>query len=89
MANLIKQLDGFRLVTAEILYHMPDHPALLQTYVWQDYDQAPKWPILMKFLRFWDKNLAGPIHSVTVAEQKVISAHDMRWILQDDHWIKH
>ena len=39
-----KMLDGYRLVTAEILYRMPDHPAFLQTFVWQDYDLEPKYP---------------------------------------------
>ena len=26
-----------RLTTAEILYHLPDHPELLQIYLWQDH----------------------------------------------------
>ncbi len=62
------QLQGFRLTTAEILYHMPDHPALLQSFVWQQMDQAPRYPRLNKFLEFWRANLDGALHSVTVAE---------------------
>ena len=27
----IRQLEGYGLTTATILYHMPDHPGLLQT----------------------------------------------------------
>jgi len=34
MTNLALQLNGYRLTTAEILYHMPDHPYLLQSFVW-------------------------------------------------------
>ena len=30
LTMLQKQLDGYRLTTAQILYHMPDHPRLLQ-----------------------------------------------------------
>jgi uncharacterized protein Usg len=26
MSDLARQLDGYRLTTAEILYHLPDHP---------------------------------------------------------------
>src|SRR5258708_27311679 len=37
-SNFRRQLEGYGLTTAHILYRMPDHPALLQTYVWQDYD---------------------------------------------------
>jgi len=39
------QLMGYRLATAEITYHMPDHPAILQTLVWQHYDLAPEFPV--------------------------------------------
>ena len=53
MASLIPQLKRYRLTTAEILYHFPDHPDLLQTYVWQDYDLAPEFPTLRRFLDFW------------------------------------
>ncbi len=39
-----KQLEGYGLTTANILYRMPDHPSVLQTYVWQAYDLAPRFP---------------------------------------------
>ena len=58
--------EGYRLATAEILYRLPDHPALLQTYVWQDYDLPPSYPALKKFLAFWRDNLDGKLHSVRV-----------------------
>jgi uncharacterized protein Usg len=69
-----KMLDGYRLVTAEILYRMPDHPDFLQTFVWQDYDLAPRYPTLTKFLSFWETNLEGPLYSVRVASKQLISA---------------
>lgn len=72
------QLQGYRLATAEILYHMPDHRELLQSYIWQDYDLAPSYPVLTKFLQFWARELEGPIHSVRVAGKKLISAQDIR-----------
>jgi uncharacterized protein Usg len=56
-----------RLTTAEILYHMPDHPDLLQSYLWQDYDLVPNLPVLRKFLGFWERELDGKLHSVRVA----------------------
>ena len=57
-----EQLQGFSLTTAEILYRMPDHPSLLQTYIWQDYDQHPNFPKLYGFLNFWTENLDGPLY---------------------------
>ena len=67
MSNLNTALTGYRLTTAEILYHMPDHPSLLQGYVWQHYDTAPDLPRLNKFLEFWQHNLDGKLHAVRVA----------------------
>ena len=58
MRDLELMVKDYRLTTAEILYHMPDHPSLLQTYVWQGLDIAPKFPVLHKFLRLLGK-LAG------------------------------
>ncbi|MFN3958567.1 MAG: usg protein [Parvularculaceae bacterium] len=75
---LALQLQGYRLATAEILYHLPDHPRLLQTYVWQDYDIAPRFPVLNRFLEFWARALEGRLHSVRVAGKELISAAEMR-----------
>ena len=80
MADLIRQLKDYRLTTAEILYHMPDHPRLLQSYIWQEYDIAPKFPALLKFLDFWAKELDGKVHSVYVASQKLITPGDARFV---------
>src|SRR5438309_2056599 len=67
-----KQMLGYGLTTAQILYRMPDHPSLLQTYVWQNYDMFPKFPALRDFLAFWQEKLEGPLFSVTVAHSKLI-----------------
>jgi uncharacterized protein Usg len=72
------QLGDYRLVTAEIFYHMPDHPGLLQTYIWQDYDLAPRLPILHKFLDFWSRNLDGKLHSIKLAKTEIITASEWR-----------
>ncbi|MCI5059792.1 MAG: usg protein [Alphaproteobacteria bacterium] len=66
------QLEGYRLTTAQILYHLPDHPDLLQEFIWQHYDLAPKFPKLHKFLNFWERKIEGSLHSVYVAEKKLI-----------------
>jgi len=70
--GLSKQLRDYRLTTAEILYRMPDHPEILQSYIWQDLDLAPRFPVLRKFLDFWDRELDGKVHSVRVASARII-----------------
>lgn len=72
MDYLTLQLQDYRLTTAEILYHLPDHPDILQFYIWQDFDLAPKFPVLMQFLIYWEKNLDGPLHSVKIASSTLI-----------------
>ena len=70
--SLALQLKDYRLTTAKIYYHLPDHPALLQTYVWQDYDMAPEFPQLRKFLDFWKEKIEGRLHSVQVSSAKLV-----------------
>ena len=79
MSDLARQLRDYRLTTAEILYHLPDHPALLQTYIWQDYDIAPKFPNLTKFLTFWEDLQDGPLYSVRVANVPIIKPPEARF----------
>ncbi|HET7718143.1 MAG TPA: usg protein [Bauldia sp.] len=78
--DLDRKWDAYGLTTAHILYGMPDHPSLLQTYVWQAYDLAPQFPELRRFLDFWQRELEGPLHSVTVAHKRLIRAGEYRSI---------
>ncbi len=77
MSDFERQLCGYRLTTAEILYRMPDHPGLIQSFTWQQYDLAPEYPILRKFLMFWRNKLDGPIHSVNVGSCQLICASEL------------
>ena len=83
MADLARQLQDYRLTTAEILYHMPDHPGLLQTYVWQDLDIAPRFPVLHRFLTFWSASLEGKLHSVRVASQELVRPAEARFVAME------
>lgn len=76
---LALQLRDYRLTTAEILYHLPDHPRLLQSYVWQDFDLAPEFPALRRFLAFWQRSLDGKLHSVKVTSAELIKPASVRY----------
>jgi uncharacterized protein Usg len=80
MADLERQLKDYRLNTAEILYHMPDFPTVLQTFVWQRYDLAPRFPMLNRFLDYWTRNLDGPLHSVRVANAGLVTTSELRFV---------
>jgi uncharacterized protein Usg len=77
---LVRQLEGFSLTTAEILYRLPDYRRLLQSYIWQDFDLAPKFPKLLRFLDFWAANLDGPLYRVRVAHRRLIAPQEFRFI---------
>ena len=85
MAALSKQLQNYRVTTAEIFYHMPDRPSILQSYIWQEYDIAPAFPELTKFLDFWVDKIEGKLHSIYVASAKVITPSEMRRV--DGEWL--
>jgi uncharacterized protein Usg len=80
VTNLELQSQGYRLTTAEIIYRMPDYPALLQTFIWQKFDLAPEFPVLHKFLEFWRENIEGKLHSVNVKQSSRPQANRVRHI---------
>lgn len=75
-SDLELQMNGYRLATADILYRMPDHPTLLQSFIWQTYDLTPEYPEIHKFLEFWEKNIDGPLHSVKIDSCELITPGD-------------
>ena len=78
MTTLALQLQNYRLTTAEIIYRLPDHPVLLQSYIWQELDLAPHFPVLRKFLDFWTRNIEGKLHTVRIAQAQLIKAAEIR-----------
>ncbi len=64
--DFYQQLQGRRLTTAEVLYYMPAHPSLLQSFLWQTLDEAPDFPRIHKFLDYWRREIDAVIHSVSI-----------------------
>lgn len=82
-----RQIEGYGLTTAQIYYRMPDCRAVIQQFIWQQYDLWPKFPGLKKFLAFWEEEIEGPLHSVTVAHQRLIRPAEIRTI--DGEFVLH
>lgn len=74
------ELPDYRLTTAEIIYHLPDHPGLLQSFIWQNLDVAPEYPALRRFLDFWAHNIDGTLHSVRVGQAKPSGRASLRCV---------
>lgn len=73
-----KRWQGYGLSTVNILYRLPDHPGILQNFIWQEYDLAPDFPVLRGFLDFWRREINGVLHSVTVAHAQLIKPTEFR-----------
>jgi uncharacterized protein Usg len=69
----------YQLTTAEILYHLPDFPALLQSFIWQKIDLSPDFPVLRRFLDFWERNLEGKLHSVRICRASLLDPRQLRY----------
>jgi uncharacterized protein Usg len=72
------QFEGYGLTTAHILYRIPDFETVLQTYVWQDYDLAPEFPQMRRFLDYWAASLDGRLHSVRYSHHLLIGPGEWR-----------
>ena len=79
--DFLLQIEGYGLTTASILYRMPDYTSIIQEYIWQEYDLAPEFPALRKFLSFWEAELEGPLYRVTVAHQVLLGPADLRAVV--------
>jgi uncharacterized protein Usg len=84
--DLAAQLEGYSLTTAEILYRLPDHPSLLQSYIWQEYDVSPRFPRLKEFLDFWSAKIEGKLFKVTVAHRQLIKPAELRFVNAELKW---
>jgi uncharacterized protein Usg len=71
-------LKGYGLTTAEMIYRIPDYRNVLNTFVWQDYDLAPDYPALFRFIEFWQDKIEGPLHSVRFTHRKLIAPGEWR-----------
>lgn len=76
--DFLRQMEGYGLATIQIHYFMPDHRSLLQQLVLQQYDVAPRFPELGRFLDFWRREIEAVIHSVRVAHKDLIGPQEWR-----------
>lgn len=77
-SDLLRQLQGCALTTAEIHYYMPDYPSLLQLFIWQEYDEAPDFPALRLFLDYWRRDIDAVLHGVRIAHQRLVQPAEWR-----------
>lgn len=85
--DFLARMQGAGLLTTEILYHIPDHKALLQSFTWQTVDQAPDFPRLHRFLDHWRREIEAVIHSIRIAHSDWVGPAELRRV--DGEWRVH
>lgn len=83
MRKLPQTLSEFQVTTAEITYRLPNQPGRLETYIWQGLDVAPDYPVLSGFLEYWQRELNGPLHSVTIAACEAPGPSDLPMVTRE------
>ncbi|MFZ5608712.1 MAG: hypothetical protein ACOY99_03780 [Pseudomonadota bacterium] len=71
--------EGYRLCTAEIVYRDPENPDIFGTYVWQELDLAPEFPVLKCFLQAWQAYCAAEVESVQVAPCDGVTPEELKY----------
>jgi uncharacterized protein Usg len=71
-------LKGYGLTTAELYYRLPDYRSVINSFIWQEYDLAPDYPKMFKFIEYWQDNIEGPLHSVRFTHRKLIAPGEWR-----------
>lgn len=74
-------LKGYGLTTANFYYGMPDHPLVLNEFLWQQYDMAPDHEKLFEFIEFWQREIEGPLHSVCFTHRKRLACGEWQQLV--------
>ena len=72
----VSRIPDYTLTTAHIFYRFPDFPALLQEFIIQKYDIAPKYPEFSTFLRFWENEVEAEIHSIVFSSANLVGQQE-------------
>jgi uncharacterized protein Usg len=60
-----------RIVMVGVLYYLPEHQHILQTFHWQTEDFVPDIPRVQQFLEYWKNNIEATIKEVVVSETAI------------------
>jgi uncharacterized protein Usg len=66
MIEIHQKLKGYRIVTVDVFYYMPDYQSLIQEFIWQTPDKVPELYRVHKFLNYWHKNIDAVVKEILV-----------------------
>lgn len=76
-------LKGYRNVTLDIYYYMPDYNNLIQEFIWQTIDIKPNYPRVHQFLNFWKTDIEAVIKEIKLMEQEITgyrNVGNIQWV---------
>lgn len=60
-------MNAKQRTTIQIFYHVPDHPSIIQEFLYQDLDHVPQFPRMHRLLNYWHAHIEATIQSVQLA----------------------
>ena len=61
------------IASVQVIYYLPDYENILNEFIWQTEDISPEFPRIDKFIKYWDKNIEGPIDSIDFCSSHAIN----------------
>lgn len=61
-------MKGYRHVTLNVVYYMPDHRSVLNEFIWQTLDLRPTYPRVQHFLEHWRREIDAVIKEVLLSD---------------------
>ena len=72
------RLQGYSLVTVNVLYYMPDAKSIVNEFIWQTMDIQPRYPRVERFLDYWRKEIDAIIKEVLVCDAPIFEPNRYR-----------
>lgn len=75
-------MKGYRHVTLNVVYYMPDHRSLLNEFIWQTLDLRPSYPRVQQFLSHWRREIDAVIKEVLLSDSDLGEAPKYRRVAE-------
>jgi uncharacterized protein Usg len=75
-------VKGYSVVTVNVVYFLPDHRSLVNEFLWQTLDLQPKYPRVIRFLDFWQREIDAIIREIQLADSSGLQPRHFRSVAE-------
>lgn len=81
-------VKGYSVVTVNVVYFLPDHRSLVNEFMWQTLDLKPKYPRVIRFLDFWQREIDAIIREIQLADSSGLQPRYFRSVAEINHTLQ-